>query len=244
MATKLEGIAVKARQEPKLRFTSLTHHLTQELVWESLNHISTNSAPGIDGIDVKEAKELFEIWIEPMLQAIHRKGYKAPPVKRVWIPKPGKTEKRPLGVPPISDRALQRSVTKILSTIYEQDFLPCSFGGRPTLSAHHALSTLNETIAGKKVGWVLEADLKNFFGSLNHEWILRFVNHRIGDPRILSLIQRWLKAGVLENGEIHMGDQGTPQGGSVSVLISNICITSWTYGLKRSLNLSSKVKVI
>lgn len=222
METKLDEIAAKARREPNLRFTSLCHHINRELVRESINHIPSNSAPGIDDMDVKEAKKTFEVWIEPMLQAIHRKGYKAPPVKRVWIPKPGKMEKRPIGVPTIADRGLQRSVNKVLSSIYEQDFLPCSFGGRPTLGAHNALATLDEIICMKKVGWVYEADLKNFFGSLDHKWILKFVKHRVGDPRIISLIQRWLKAGVMEKGEIQMSEQGTPQGGSISVLISNI----------------------
>lgn len=110
----------------------------------------------------------------------------------------------------------------MLSAIYEQDFLPCSFGGRPKLSAHHALATLNQAIGGKKVNWVYEADLKNFFGSLSHEWVLKFVEHRIGDPRIINLIKRWLKAGILDDGEIREPEEGTPQGGSVSVLLSNI----------------------
>jgi len=153
---------------------------------------------------------------------MHHEAYKAPPVRRVWIPKPGKATKRPLGVPCVADRALQRSVSVVLSCIYEQDFLPCSFGGRSKLSAHQALATLNEIIAGKKVSWVLEADLKNFFGSLDHEWLLRFVEHRVGDPRIMSLIKHWLKAGVLEEGEFQLVEKGTPQGGSISVLLSNI----------------------
>jgi group II intron reverse transcriptase/maturase len=110
----------------------------------------------------------------------------------------------------------------VLSAIYEQDFLPCSFGGRPGLGAHHALATLTEVIAGGKVGWVLEADLKNFFGSLDHGWLLRFVEHRVGDPRLLNLIRRWLKAGILEDGELHPNEEGTPQGGSISVLLSNL----------------------
>mgnify|MGYP003118650132 CR=1 FL=1 len=157
-----------------------------------------------------------------MLQSLHRQGYRAPAVRRVYIPKPGKTEKRPLGVPTIADRALQRSAAEVLSAIYEQDFLPCSFGGRPKLSAHHALATLNEVIAGGKISWVLEADLKNFFGSLSHEWMLRFVEHRVGDPRLIGLIRRWLKAGAMEDGAVHPSEEGTPQGGSISVLLSNL----------------------
>lgn len=222
MATKLEEIAAKARAEPNLQFTSLCHHVTKERVRRCLEHISIQSAPGIDDIKVDRAKEYFENWIQPMLQAVHRKGYKAPPVRRVWIPKPGKAEKRPLGIPCIADRALQRSVSEVMSVIYEEDFMPCSFGGRPKLSAHHALSTLNEIISGKKIGWVYEADLKNFFCSLDHGWLLKFVKHRVGDPRILNLIIRWLKAGVMEEDKWQISDSGTPQGGSISVLLSNI----------------------
>lgn len=222
METGLEHIATKARCEPKLRFTSLAHHVTPGRIWANLSQIPSRSAPGVDGQTLVAAKENFEEWQRPMLESVHRQAYPAPPVRRVYIPKPGKTEKRPLGVPCISDRALQRSVSEVLSAIYEQDFLPCSFGGRKGLSAHRALSTLNEVISGTKVGWVLEADLKNFFGSLDQGWLLRFVEHRVGDPRILSLIRRWLKAGVLEDGERHSSDEGTPQGGSISVLLSNI----------------------
>ena len=222
METKLEQIAVKARRAPNLRFTSLAHHITRDRVLENLSKIPKRSAAGVDGQTVEAAKESFEGWIEPVLQSIHRQGYRAPNIRRVYIPKPGKTEKRPLGVPTVTDRALQRTTAEVLSAIYEQDFLPCSFGGRPELSAHHALATLNEVISGGMIGWVLEADLKNFFGSLNHDWVLRFVEHRVGDPRLISLIRRWLKAGVLEDGAVHPSEQGTPQGGSISVLLSNV----------------------
>ena len=176
----------------------------------------------MDGQTVEAAKENFDAWLGPMLESVDHQGYRAPPVRRVYIPKPGKAEKRPLGVPCVADRALQRSASQVLSAIYEQDFLPCSFGGRPGLNAHRALATLNEIIAGRKVGWVLEADLKNFFGSLDQGWLLRFVDHRVGDPRLIGLIRRWLKAGILEDGELHPSEEGTPQGGSISVLLSNV----------------------
>lgn len=222
MSTGLERIAARARSEPKLRFTSLAHHVTRERIWKNLCQIPANSAPGCDGQTVAEAKEEFEVWIEPMVRSMHRKSYHPPPVRRAYIPKPGRREKRPLGVPTVTDRALQRSVAQVLSAIYELDFLPCSFGGRPALGAHHALATLNEIIAGRKVSWVLEADLSNFFGSVDHRWLLRFVEHRVGDPRIISLIRWWLKAGVLEDGELQESTEGTPQGGSISVLLSNL----------------------
>ena len=208
MATGLERIADKARREPKLRFTSLAHHITADRVWRSLCQTPNRSAPGVDGQRISEAKETFQEWIGEMLQSVHRNGYKAPVIRRVYIPKPGKQEKRPLGVPTVSDRALQRSTAEVLSAIYEQDFLPCSFGGRPGRGAHHALATLNEVIAGRKVGWVLEADLKNFFGSLDHDWLLQFVQHRVGDPRLISLIRRWLEAGVLEEGVVTPSEMG------------------------------------
>ena len=222
METGLERIAAKARCESDLRFTSLAHHITRERVWANLCQIPKRSAPGVDGQTVTEAKESFGGWVEAMLQSVHRQGYRAPDIRRVYIPKPGKQEKRPLGVPCVTDRALQRSAAQVLSAIYEQDFLSCSFGGRPGRGAHHALATLNEVIAGGRVGWVLEADLKNFFGSLSHQWLLRFVEHRVGDARLISLIRRWLKAGVLEDGEVHPNEEGTPQGGSISVMLSNV----------------------
>ncbi len=222
MPTGLERIAAKARCEPKLRFTSLAHHITKERVWGNLCQIPTNSAPGVDGQTVPEAKESFREWIAAMLQSVYRQGYQAPSIRRVYIPKPGKQEKRPLGVPCVADRALQRSAAQVLSAIYEQDFLPCSFGGRPGRGAHQALATLHEMIAGRKVEWILEADLKNFFGSLSHDWMLRFAEHRVGDPRLISLIRRWLKASVLEDEELHPNEEGTPQGGSISVLLSNV----------------------
>jgi RNA-directed DNA polymerase len=222
METKLERIAAKSLNEPNLVFTSIAHHVKKELIWDSLNHMSKDTSPGIDGIDVETAKENFNTWVDGIITSIHRMSYKAPAVRRVWIPKPGKTEKRPIGVPCVVDRALQRSTTTVLNAIYENDFLNCSFGGRPGRSTHNALATMNEIIAGKKISWVLEADLKNFFGSLDHGWLIKFVEHRVGDPRIITLIKRWLKAGVIENERHETSEEGTPQGGSISVLLSNI----------------------
>ena len=222
MRTGLEGVAAKARSDTKLVFTSLAHHITKELIWESLKQMSLDTAPGVDGVDVRTAIETFDEWVEEMITSIHRKSYKAPPVRRVWIPKPGKAEQRPIGVPNVADRALQRSVMTVLNAIYEVDFLNCSFGGRPGRGQHNALTTMDEIIGRMEVNFVLEADLKNFFGSLDHGWLLRFVEHRVGDPRILSLIGKWLKAGVMEDRAYEESVVGTPQGGSISVLLSNL----------------------
>lgn len=222
MQAGLERIAEKARCDRKLCFTSLAHHLTLPLLWDSLNAIANSSATGVDGMDVLTAKETFNDWAPKLLESVHRKGYRPPPVRRVYIPKPGKAEKRPIGVPTVIDRALQRAVSKILESIYEQDFCQSSFGGRPGRGAHNALATLHEAIQFKRVNWVYEADLKSFFSSLNHDWVERFVAHRVADPRITTLIKRWLKAGVMEQDEVVETDVGTPQGGPISVLISNL----------------------
>jgi group II intron reverse transcriptase/maturase len=222
MSTGLERIAAKARQEPKLRFTSLAHHLDAPRLWQNLCHVSPHTASGSDGQTVDDLKQAFVPWSTATLHAVHTQGYRPPPVRRVYIPKPGKQALRPLGVPCLGDRVVQRSVADILTAIYEQDFLPCSYGGRPGVGAHHALATLHEVIAGKPISWVYEADLQNFFGSLDHAWLMRFVEHRVGDPRILCLIRRWLKAGVLEDGTITPSEEGVPQGGSVSVVLSNL----------------------
>ena len=213
MATELERIAAKARSDASLRFTSLAHHITPQLLRKHLDKMPTSTASGVDQKTKAEAREAIGEWGPEILDAMHRRGYKAPPVRRVQIPKPGKSEKRPIGIPTVSDRALQGAVSEVLSTIYEQDFLPCSYGGRPERSAHQAFSKLQHTISSCKVSWVFECDLKNFFGSLNHGWVEKFVSHRVGDPRIMSLIKRWLKAGVIEKGKFESSEVGTPQGG-------------------------------
>jgi retron-type reverse transcriptase len=169
MTTGLERIAAKAREDRKLKFTSLAHHVTPELLWESVSHIPKRSAPGCDGQTVEEAQQSFKQWAPEFIRAIHEQGYRPPPIRRVFIPKPGKSEKRPLGVPCVTDRAMQRSVAAVLSAIYEQEFLSCSFGGRPKRSAHQALATLGEILSGvPAISYVLEADLKNYLERASH----------------------------------------------------------------------------
>ena len=222
MSTSLNRIATKAREDKKQCFTSLAHHITGPLLAESLSQIKPNSSPGIDNKDVASTKASFNTWSEPLIDAMHRRGYRPPPAKRVYIPKPGKTALRPIAMPTIKDKVLQRSVAKVLNSIYEEDFLDVSFGGRPKRSAHQAVATLRQGIMQKRVNWVYEADLKNFFGSLDHGWVETFLSQRVADPRILTLIKRWLKVGVMEEGKHITSNEGTAQGGPISVLISNI----------------------
>lgn len=222
MKTKLERIAAKARSNKRQRFTSLAHHITPQLLGESLSEIPYNTGAGIDRIDIKKAQEKFSLWSQEVIKQIHQFGYRPPAARRVYIPKPGKVEKRPLNVPTVFDRTLQRSVSKLLTEIYETDFLDCSFGGRPKRNAHQAIATVKKAIMARRVNFVYEADLKNFFGSLNHGWVERFIDLRVGDPRITTLIKRWLKAGHMENGQHEVSTVGAAQGGPISVLLSNI----------------------
>ncbi|MET4751139.1 reverse transcriptase domain-containing protein [Bradyrhizobium sp. RT11b] len=222
METKLEQIVVKARREPNLRFTSLAHHITRDRVLENLSKIPKRSAAGVDGQTLEAARESFGGWIELMLQSIHRQGYRAPNIRRVYIPSPVRRRSAPLGFQLLPTGPSSAARLRSCPPCTSRTSCPARSGGRPKLSAHHALATLNEVIAGGMISSVLEADLKNFFGSLDHDWVLRFVEYRVGDPRLISLIRRWLKAGVLEDGAVHPSEQGTPRGGSISVLLSNL----------------------
>jgi group II intron reverse transcriptase/maturase len=170
---------------------------------------------------VETARQNLE-WILPgIMKQLHEGRYEAPAVRRVYIPK-ADGGKRPIGVPQVIDRALQRATAGILNEIYEQDFLPCSFGFRPGLSCHHALATISESVHYQRLNFAYEVDIRDFFGSLSHDWLRKFLALRIGDARILKLIDSWLKAGVIENSEWRSTDKGTPQGGSISPLLANI----------------------
>ncbi len=217
------AIAAKARMNPKEQFNNLLHHLTYELVAECLNNIPLTSAVGIDGMTVVQARDNLSWLLPPILRQIHEGRYAAPSVRRVYIPKDDGKKSRPIGVPNVIDRALQAATARIMEEIYEQDFLKCSFGFRPSLSCHHALATVNEILYRWRVEHVLEVDIQDFFGSLSHEWLMKFLRHRIRDERVLKLIESWLKAGVMEQGRWQAsGDRGTIQGGSISPLLANI----------------------
>ena len=224
MKTGLERIREKAKVDKHLKFSSLAHHINSNKIKEAVKAIPKRTAIGVDGLDYQATIQNFDHWSSKFIRDLHNKGYAPPPVKRVYIPKPGKKAMRPIGIPCIADRACQKAVSDVLSAVYEEDFCDTSFGGRKGIGAHHALATLEEILYRRKVGWVIEADLKNFFGSLSHSWIIKFFRHRISDPRIISLLRRWLKAGVMENDRIEETSIGTPQGGPVSVLVSNVCL--------------------
>jgi RNA-directed DNA polymerase len=222
MSTQLDRIAAKAKADRKVRFTSLAHLLTPAFLTETWRQMNRRGASGIDG----ESSQEFECELETRIQGICarlRAGtYRAPPVRRVAIPKgPGKVGTRPLGIPTVEDRLVQRAVARILEAVFEGDFLDCSYGFRPGRSPHHALRALRGTIVTKKVRHLFEADIRGCFNHINHQWLRQMVAHRIADPVILRLIGKWLRAGVMQGGVVTRTEEGTPQGGPISPVLAN-----------------------
>jgi group II intron reverse transcriptase/maturase len=221
ISTKLQRIANLAREAPELAFNTLAHHLTLELLIEAYRRTRKDAAVGIDGQTADEyAKELGRN-LQSLLERVKSGTYRAPPVRRVLIPKDdGKT--RPIGIPTFEDKVLQRAVVMILEPIYEQDFKDWSYGYRPKRSAHQALSKTQSTLTEMLGGWVLEVDIKSFFDELDHGHLQAFIRRRVRDGVLLRLIGKWLRAGVLEDGAIRASTMGTPQGGVISPLLANI----------------------
>lgn len=218
---KLFPIAKRSKELPKEKFCNLLHHMNEERVLKVIAKIKKNSASGPDEISQPLAEDHAD-WIVPkILDDIHKKSYEAPASKRVYIPK-SSGGKRPLGIGNIVDRGVQGAAREILEHIYEQDFMNSSFGFRPGRSAHNALCTLNHTVMNEGKNYLLEVDLENFFGTINHGWLMKFLGHRISDQRMLNLIESWLKAGVMEDGRFYKNEVGTAQGGAISPLLANL----------------------
>jgi RNA-directed DNA polymerase len=217
----LYGIREAARQDPEMRFNNLLHHVTPELLRASFFDLKKTAAPGIDGVTWKEYSENFEARIEDLHARVHRGTYQAQPSKRTWIPKlDGKL--RPLGIAALEDKIVQRAVRTILECLYEQDFQGFSYGYRPGRGCHRALDALTVGIQRQKVNWILDADIRGFFDNIDHAWLLKFLEHRISDRRLLRLLKKWLRAGVSEDGEWSPSTVGTPQGAVISPLFSNV----------------------
>jgi group II intron reverse transcriptase/maturase len=221
MSQGLDGVRKAARERRQERFTALLHHLSVDLLRDSFYALQRKAAPGVDGVRWQEYETGLEDRLVDLHGRVHRGAYRAQPSRRVFIPKAGGRQ-RPLGIAALEDKIVQQAVVTILNQIYEIDFKGFSYGFRPGRSPHQALDALSVGIQRKKVNWVLDADIRGFFGSLSHEWMLRFVEHRVEDQRLISLIRRWLKAGVLENGEVHPSEEGTPQGGSITPLTQKV----------------------
>ena len=223
-AASSEGIgrvrqAAQARQTE--RFTTLLHHIDAALLSQAYHWLRRDAAPGVDGITWDAYGEGLEERLRDLAGRIHTGSYRAQPSRRVYIPKPDGRQ-RPLGIAALEDKIVQRAVVEVLNAIYETDFLGFSYGFRPGRGQHDALDALAAGIENRAVNWILDADIKGFFDNISHAWMMRFVEHRIGDPRVLRLIRGWLKAGVVEDGVRQPATKGTPQGAVISPLLANI----------------------
>ncbi len=221
VSSELERVRRVARQDGDVRFTALLHHMTVDRLREAYRAISPNAAPGIDGVTWRDYGLDLEANLRDLYARVHGGAYRASPTRRVFIPK-ADGRLRPLGVAALEDKIVQRAVVEVLNAIYEEDFLGFSYGFRPGRCPHDALDALSVALERKRVNWVLDADIRDFFIQLGQSWLERFLEHRIADKRILRLIQKWLRAGVIEDGEWSETEAGTAQGASVSPLLSNV----------------------
>lgn len=231
VATKLHRIACKARNEPEFKFTSLFHLMDAELLRGCFAQLRGDAAAGIDGKTKADYAENLEANLTALVGHLHRMGYRPQAVRRVYIPKPGSDKVRPLGIPALEDKLVQAGMTRILEQIYEQEFIEDSYGFRPKRGCHDALRALSETVESGRIEWIVEADIKGFFDNVDHDWLMRFLERRIGDKRMLRMVKRFLKAGVMEEGKLYVSEEGVPQGGSISPILSNIylhyALDSW-----------------
>ncbi len=210
-----------ARRDRRARFTALLHHVTVDLLRDSFFALKREASPGIDGVTWGKYEVDLEAHLRELHEQVHQGTYRAQPSKRAYIPK-ADGKMRPLGIAALEDKIVQMAVVKVLEPIYEEDFLGFSYGFRPGRNQHQALDALVMALMGKKVNWVLDADIRGFFDSISHEWMLKFLQHRIADPRILRLVQKWLRAGVSEDGIWSKTEVGTPQGAVISPLLANV----------------------
>src|SRR2546429_6140525 len=217
----LERIRKVAKERKKERFTALFHHISIDLLDEAFYELKENAAAGVDGLTWRDYEQNLERNLEDLHARVHRGAYRALPARRVYIPKPDGRQ-RPLAVAALEDKIVQRATATVLNAIYEEDFLGFSYGFRPGRGAHDALDALAVGISRRKVNFILDADIRAFFDTVDHDWLIRFVEHRIGDKRIIRLIQKWLKVGVLEDGAVTASDRGTGQGSVISPLLANI----------------------
>lgn len=217
----LGRIRQAAKQRKKEVFTSLLHHISIDLLRLSFFAIKKDAASGVDGLTWQDYGADLERKLADLHDRVHRGAYRALPSRRQYIPKPDGRQ-RPIAIAALEDKIVQRATVAVLSAIYEEDFLGFSYGFRPKRSQHDALDALVVGITSKKVNYILDADIRGFFDEVNRSWLTRFVKHRIGDPRILHLIQKWLKAGILEDGVVTNSEKGTPQGSVASPLLANV----------------------
>ena len=222
VGTALDGIRRTARVRRDAKFTGLLHHIYEvERLRAAYHALRRDAAAGVDGQTWQSYGQDLEANLLDLSDRLARGGYRPQPVRRVYIDKADGSQ-RPLGVPALEDKLVQRATVDVLEAIYEQDFIGFSYGFRPRRSAHHALDALAVGVSAKKVNWILDADISKFFDTIEHDWLVKFIEHRVADARVVRLIKKWLHAGVLEDGRIERSELGTVQGGSISPLLANL----------------------
>jgi RNA-directed DNA polymerase len=217
----LARVREAAKKDGKQKFTALLHHVSIDLLRDSYHSLKKQAAPGVDGVTWEEYGRDLESRLADLNGRIHRGGYRAQPSRRVWIPKTD-GKQRPLGVAALEDKVVQYAIATVLNQIWEEDFVGFSYGFRPGRSQHDALDALYVGILRKKVNWILDLDIRSFFDKLRHDWLVKFVEHRIGDKRVVRLIQKWLQAGVMEQGQWSETKEGSPQGAVISPILANL----------------------
>lgn len=220
--TKLRRIASKARNDSKFQFSSLFHLMDKELLRGCFKRLRGDAAAGIDRVTKQMYARNLEENLTKLIERLHRMAYIPQDVRRVYIPKPGSAKQRPLGIPSLEDKLVQTGLGRILEQIYEADFIDSSFGFRPKRGCHDALRALSHTVERSNINWIVEADIKGFFDHVDHDWMMKFLAHRVSDKRVQRMIWRFLKAGIMEDGKRMVSDEGVPQGGSISPLLANL----------------------
>jgi len=222
ISTRQQKIVTLARMEPKMALTTLAHHIDTMWLAEAYRRTRKDGAVGVDGVTARQYETRLSENLEDLLSRFKSGRYRAPPVRRVYIPKGGRGESRPIGIPTLEDKVLQRAVLMALEPIYEQDFLPCSYGFRPGRSAHQALDALWRGLMGMGGGWVIDLDIRRYFDSIDRQQLGTILDQRVRDGVIRRALGKWMRAGVMESGTVQYPEAGTPQGGVVSPLLSNL----------------------
>ena len=236
MSLRLERVRETALRNKRMKFTALLHNLDEDRLLRAFRRLEPKASPGVDGVVWQRYRENVTANLKELCSRIHRGSYRAKPCRRVYIPKADGCL-RPLGIATLEDKIVQGAVVEILNSIYETDFLGFSYGFRPRRGAHQAFDALAVGIARRKVNWVLDADIRGFFDNISHEWMVKFLQHRIADQRLLRLICKWLQAGVIEQDRWKPAEAGTPQGATISPLLANLylhyVLDTWAHHWRR-----------
>ena len=236
MTQALDRVREAARRRKKGQFTALLHHINPDTLRTAFYALKRKAAPGVDGVTWHDYEADLEPRVEALAERVHRGAYRPQPSRRTYIPK-ADGKQRPLAIAALEDKIVQGATVMALNAVYESDFCGFSYGFRPGRGPHDALDALSTAIKIRKVNWILDADIQNFFGAVSQSWLVRFLEHRVGDKRIIRLIQKWLKAGILEDGIVTVDDRGTGQGSVISPLLANIylhyCFDLWAERWRR-----------